>query len=130
MPKPRKGRKASAKAASAVIPVDQIINHCLVWYGSGTRGMPTRLDAINDLVTFFRNRFIRALRNDPERWTDVKHERTLERLFILRCSEAIGRLAAQIAISKGKVSIAKEHIQAARRAVIAANSPAPGDWCN
>ena len=130
MAKPKKGSKVPPKAASAAIPVDLIINHCLVWYGSGTRGLPTRLDAIIDLVTFFRSKFLGALENDPDRWTDVDDKHTLERLFVLRCSEAIGRLAAQIAISKGEVSIAKEHAQAARRAVVAAYSRERGYWCS
>lgn len=130
MAKPKKGRKVTAEAASAAIPVDQIINHCLVWYGSGTSGMPTRLDAINDLVTFFREKFLGALEDDPKRWTDKDDKHILERLFVLRCSEAIGRLAAQIAISKGEVSIAKEHTQAARRAVVSAYTRPRGYWCS
>lgn len=130
LPKPKTGRKASAKAASAAIPVDQIINHCLVWYGSGTGGVPTRLDAINDLVDFFKGFFLGALDDDPDRWSDKKHKYTLERLFVLRCSEAIGRLAAQIAISKGEVSIAVEHTQAAQQAVVAAYTRPRGYWCS
>src|SRR5262245_15221521 len=95
--------------------------------------MPTRLDAINDLVDFFKRFFLGALDNDPNRWTDVAPQYTLERLFVLRCSEAIGRLAAQIAISKGEVSITEKHTQAARSAVIRTYSPPPpqrGYWCS
>jgi hypothetical protein len=114
----------------ATVTADQIINNCLVWYGSGTGGVATRLDAINDLVTFFRGKFITALLNDPNRWTDVDAAHTLERLFVLRCSEAIGRLAAMEATKRGATSIAVQDVQAARVAVINANSPSPGDWCN
>jgi hypothetical protein len=92
--------------------------------------VPTRLDAIDDLITFFRSRFIRALKKDPLRWTDVTHERTLERLFVLRCAEAIGRLASQLATGRGALSISVKDVQDARNEVINANSPNPGEWCN
>lgn len=92
--------------------------------------MPTHLEAIDDLVGFFRRRFVRALGNDPDRWTDIDARRIIEKLFVLKCSKAIGSLAAQKAISKGSIVITLQDVRAARKKVIGANSPGAGDWCN
>jgi hypothetical protein len=112
------------------ITVDQVLNHCLVAYGNGTGGLPTKLDAIDDLVQFFQVRFAAALKGDPQRWSDVDPPHTLERLFVLRCSEAIGRLAALEATKRGALSISIADQRTARALVIAANNPGPGVWCN
>lgn len=112
------------------VTVDQILNHCLVAYGSGTGGMPTRLNAIEDLVLFFQVKFAAALKSDPMRWSDIDPPHTLERLFVLRCSEAIGRLAALEANKRGALSISIADQRTARETVIAANNPGPGVWCN
>ena len=119
----RKGLKSPTPANPNAISVDQIINHCLVSYGSGTGGLPTTLDAIDDLVLFFKKRFLNALENDPQRWTGKDPKRREEEVFILRCSAAIGRLAAQRAVSQGKIRIDRDDTIAARVAVIGANSP-------
>ena len=102
--------------------IDQILNHCLVSYGSGTGGVPTTLDAIDDLVSFFKKRFLIALAEDPQRWTGIDPGRREEEVFILRCAAAIGRLAALHAISRGKIRIEREDVVASRKAVINANS--------
>ena len=116
-------------AAPARTP-DQILQECLVCYGRGTGSVPTRQDALDDLVRFFQMRFARAVRNDPLRFSDADPPHILEKLFVLRCSEAIGRIAALEANKRGAVSIGVADIQAARTSVINTNSPNPGDWCN
>lgn len=109
---------------------DQILQECLVCYGRGTGKVPTRQDALDDLVGFFQARFVRAVRNDPLRFSDADPAHVLEKLFVLRTSEAIGRLAALEATRRGAVSIGLADIATARTSVINANSPNPGDWCN
>ena len=89
---------------------EQIVSLCLVWYGRGTGGVPSRQDAVDDLVQFFKAKFVNALRNDPLRWTDADDAHVLEKLFILRCAEAIGRLAAQEATKDGVLSIGSSHV--------------------
>jgi hypothetical protein len=115
---------------SNAITVDQIIYDCLVAYGGGTGGVPTRPDAVKSLIDFARPKFQQALNNDPNRWSDIDPAHTLERLFVLRCCQAVGRLAAQKATQRGVLSIHVEDAVAARTAVVNANSPAPGEWCN
>ena len=119
----RRVRKTATQANPDAISVDQILNHCLVSYGSGTGGLPTTLDAIDDLVFFFRKSLLKALEDDPLRWTGIDPERREEEVFVLRCSAAVGRLAAHKAMSQGKIRIEKEDTIAAREAVIGANSP-------
>jgi len=109
---------------------DQILQECLVCYGRGTGSVPTRQNALDNLVAFFQSRFVKAVTNDPLRFSDADHAHVLERMFVLRCSEAIGRLAALKATQRGAVSIGLADIQTARNDVINANSPLPGDWCN
>lgn len=116
-------------AASPLTP-DDVLHQCLVAYGSGTRGVPTQRSALDVLIKFFLTRFATAVGKDPLRFTDKDDAHILERLFVLRCAEALGRRASQKAISRGAVSISAADIDAARIDVINANSPNPGDWCN
>ena len=123
MTKSGKGFTPPTQANQKAISVDQVIHHCLVSYGSGTGGLPTTRDAIDDLVSFFRERFSIALEEESQRWTGSDPVRREEEVFILRCSEAIGRLAAQRAISQGKIRIDRNDTVEARAAVISANTP-------
>jgi len=120
MAKSKKGHKALTQEIPQPIPVDQIIHQCLVSFGSGTGGLPTKLDAINDLVLFLRGRILNALKEDPLRWTVDTPEHEVEKAFILRCAAAIGRLAAQIATKNGMIHIDRTHTTAARDIVIKA----------
>jgi hypothetical protein len=118
-------------AAVRVVTVDEILDECLVAYGSGTGGLGTHYLAVAALKRFFRPKFERALRNDDVRWTDKDEAHILERLFVLRCCQAIGRLAAQKATARGALAISENDANAARADVVAANQGgAPGDWCN
>jgi hypothetical protein len=112
------------------VTIDQIVYECLVAYGAGTGTVPTASDAVQSLIAFFRPKFQQALNNDPDRWSDIDPPHTLERLFVLRCCQAVGRLAAQNATKRGVLSIHAEDVEAARNMVINANSPVPGEWCN
>ena len=109
---------------------EQALHQCLVWYGMGTGGVPTKQEAVDDLMKFFTYRFKGAFKNDPKTWSDEDDAHVLQRLFILRCSEAIGSLAAQLAAGAGKLSIALEHVRKARSKVIKANSEGPGPFCS
>jgi len=133
MAKSKKRDKSLTQEKPQPIPVDQIIHHCLVSFGSGTGGLPTKLEAIDDLVLFLRERILNALKEDPLRWTGDTPEREVEKAFILRCVAAIGRLAAQIATNNGMIHIDSTHTIAARDIVIKAAKRItfpPTPYCN
>ncbi len=115
---------------SGPLTAEQVLRQCLVAYGSGTGGVPTEHAAIEKLVEFYLPKFGKALTNDPDRFLDADCVHKLEKLFVLRCSETIGRLAAHRAIARGYRSIAVEDVEHALVIVNNINTFNPGDWCN
>ena len=119
------------EARKPVVTAEQAIAQCLVWYGMGTGGVPTRQAAVDSLVSFFTDKFRNAIKNDPRVWTDEDDLHRVQRQFILRCAEAIGRLAAQLATKDGVLAITVTHVEHARDKVVSENGdPNPGDFCN
>jgi hypothetical protein len=115
---------------SGSLTAEQVFRQCLVAFGSGTGGVPTDHAAIEKLVEFYLPKFGNAMNNDPERFADGDCPHKLEKQFVLRCSEAVGRLAAHHAIARGYRSIAAEDVEYAFFKVNNINTFNPGDWCN
>ena len=109
---------------ASVLTTEQVIRQCLVAYGSGTGGIPTKHEAIEESIAFFLPMLTEALRLDPQRFSGGDDQHRLEKLFILRCVEAIGRLAAQNATTRGAIAIGVDDTIAARNVVITENSRA------
>ena len=110
--------------ASVDLTAEQVIRQCLVAFGSGTGGIPTKHEAIEESIAFFLPMLTEALREDPLRFSGKDEQHRLERLFILRCVEAIGRLAAQYATARGAIAIGVDDTIAARGVVINQNGRA------
>ena len=79
---------------SVALTPEQVIRQCLVAFGSGTGGIPTKHEAIEESIAFFSPMLAAVLAEKPERFAGE------EKLFILRCVQAIGRLAAQYATAR------------------------------
>ena len=128
----RAGKGAGAPVALiAKVTVDQILDQCLVAYGRGTGSLPSTGGAVASLRAHFKPRFKKALKKDPKRWLDKDASHALEKIFVLRCCEAIGRLAASKATARGALAISTADADSARAEVVLANpGPRPGDWCN
>jgi hypothetical protein len=109
---------------SVALTAEQVIRQCLVAFGSGTGGIPTKHEAIEESIAFFLPMLTEALRQDPQRFSGGDKKHLLEKQFILRCVEAIGRLAARKAMDRGAIEISEADILAARTAVITENSRA------
>ena len=109
---------------SVDLTAEQVIRQCLVAFGSGTGGIPTKHEAIEESIAFFLPMLTEALREDPLRFSGKDEQHRLERLFILRCVEAIGRLAAQYATARGAIAIDVDDTIAARGVVINQNGRA------
>jgi hypothetical protein len=125
------GGGRGGKKKTRTVTADEILDECLVAFGSGTGALGTHYEAVAALKRFFRPKFENALRRDTQRWKDQDDAHVLERLFVLRCCQAIGRLAAQKATARGALTISEADANDARDDVVAANQgPASGDWCN
>ena len=115
---------------SGSLTAEQVLRQCLVAFGSGTGGVPTEHAAIEKLVEFYLPKFGNALTIDPDRFMDGECQHKLEKHFVRRCSETIGRLAAHHATARGYRSIAVEDVEYAFLCVNNINTFNPGDWCN
>lgn len=98
----------------------QAFDLALIAFGSGTGGLYVKPEVTDQLRTRFFNNFQDAIGN----WQS-------QRLFILECARAIGRLAAQNAISRGSIAIKWiEDAEPAAKAVVQKyGGPVPGAWC-
>ena len=115
---------------SVALTAEQVIRQCLVAFGSGTGGIPTKHEAIEESIDFFLPMLTEALRLAPLRFSPGDEEHRLERLFILRCVQAIGRLAAQNATARGAIAIDVVDTKAARHAVIDENGGGGSPYCH
>ena len=97
---------------------EQVIHQCLVAYGSGTGGIPTQHEAIEESIAFFLPMLTAALQDKPLRLSGDDAVSRLEKRFILSCVKAIGRLAAQYATDRGALVIGADDTIAARNVVI------------
>jgi hypothetical protein len=118
-------KEVKKKMPSVGLTSEQVIRQCLVAYGSGTGGIPTKHEAIEESIAFFLPMLEAALQQDPQRFSGVDDQHKLEKLFILRCVEAIGRLAAHYATARGAIAIGVDDTIAARGIVIIENGGAP-----
>jgi hypothetical protein len=109
---------------SVGLTAEQVIRQCLVAFGSGTGGIPTKHEAIEESIAFFLPMLEEALRQAPLRFSPEEKKHRVERLFILSCVEAIGRLAARNATARGAIAIDVDDTIAARNVVINENGRA------
>lgn len=92
----------------------------LIAFGSGTGGIYVKPEVVGNLRTLLFQNFQDEINN----WESQK-------LFVLECARAIGRLAAQNAVSKGYIAI--KWIDCAKPAfekvIQEYGGGVPGNWC-
>ena len=110
--------------------IEEVLFHCIYALGCGAQ-MDIERDALIALLDKVRPGYTTALNapgltaSDPQgepRWDKVKS-------FLLRCSEAIGRLAAQKATAAGSFTIKENHLMDAYSVVRTGNAGGPGSFC-
>ena len=114
---------------SVALTAEQVIRQCLVAFGSGTGGIPTKHEAIEESIDFFLPMLTEALRVDPQRFSGRDRKHIFEKQFILSCVEAIGRLAAQNATARGAIAIDVVDTKAARKTIIDENGGGGSPYC-
>jgi hypothetical protein len=118
-----------SNGTSGTLPfVEDVLFQCIYAVGCGAQ-MSIDRNALKELLEKVRPAFTTTLVTGPSpiglpagapRWDPVKG-------FILNCSEAIGRLAAQKAAADGKLSIENSHLMEAYHKVRTSNGGLPGN---
>ena len=91
----------------------------LIAFGSGTGGIYVKPEVAKNLRDLIYANFQSEINN----WESQK-------LFVLECSRAIGRLAAQKAISRGSIAIIWSDAESALKDVSNRyGGGVPGNWC-
>ncbi len=106
------------------ITPEEAYDMALVAFGSGTGGLYIKPEVAKELKDRFLENFVTQITNDPGQWDTQK-------LFILECARAIGRLSAQKAVARGSFAINwEDDAKGAMEMVVSRyGGPVPGAYC-